>query len=141
LTEYAAGEFPNLPYVPGRKRFPVVVTLEEWYVWGNRVPEMLQSAVVQRMRDAGVDPGWLERAPYTVMSADTFEQAAQIINSVGVSACFEGRLTKPDMRGWMFDGYLREQFTSEWKARKFLFQSEAEAMFNAFIGKAAQDLG
>lgn len=130
LRDYAVGLFPNLAYTPGRKCYPVVVTLEEWYLFGHRVMALLREAVVVRMRAAGVDLEWLERAPYSVMSADEFENAAQIINVVGVSACFEGKLSDPEMRSWPFGNYLRHHFPAEWRARQLIFREEAETMFN-----------
>lgn len=129
MSEHVAGQFPNLAYVPERKCYPVVVTLEDWYVFGLRTPDLLQKAVEQEMRDRCVDAGWLAKAPYTIMSVDEFEDAVQIINVVGISACFDGKLEFPEKRGWLFGSYLPDQFATEWGARKHLFADEAEAMF------------
>jgi hypothetical protein len=54
--------------VKGRKCYPVVGTLEEWYLFGQRVVAMLREAVETHMRSAGLDLELLARAPYSVMS-------------------------------------------------------------------------
>jgi len=130
LQDYAAGLFPNLPYVPSRKCYPVVVTLEEWYLFGERVMALLREAVETRMREAGVELNWLDRAPYSVLSTDEFEDAVQIINMVGLVTCFEGKLSDKEMRSWPFGNYLRHRFVERWKSRKLIFPDEAKAMFN-----------
>ena len=136
VRDYEDGAFPNLTYLPGRKCYPVVVTLEEWYLFGRRVVTLLRNAVEARMRTVGLDLGWLTRAPYSVMSADEFEDAAQIINMVGVATCFEGKLSDAEMRSWPFGNYLRHRFADEWKTRKPVFRDEAETMFNRLAAQA-----
>jgi hypothetical protein len=130
LRDYAAGSFPNLAYLPGRKCYPVVVTLEEWYLFGPRVMALLRAAVESRMLVAGIELEWLERAPYSVMSCDEFEDAAQVLNTVGLSDCFEKKLSDPEMHSWPFGNYLRHQYPQEWRDRQPLFREEAETMFN-----------
>ena len=80
---------------------------------------------------------WLIRAPHSVMSVDEFEDAAQIINKVGVATCFEGKLSDAEMRSWPFGNYLRHHFAEEWKTRKLVFRDEAQAMFNRLAAQAA----
>jgi hypothetical protein len=136
LRDYAAGLFPTLSYAPSRKCYPVVVTLEEWYLSGERVMTLLHEAVETKMGEAGVELDWLDRAPYSVLSTDEFEDAIQIINMVGIVTCFEGKLSHLEMRFWSFGNYLRHHFAKEWKARKLIFPDEAKAMFNRLATQA-----
>jgi hypothetical protein len=53
------------------------VTLEKWYLFGERVLALLQEAVEMKMREAGVELGWLDRAPYTVLSTDERDRIAK----------------------------------------------------------------
>jgi hypothetical protein len=137
FLEYEAGAFPNLPLVAGRKCYPVVVTLEEWYLFGQRVVGLLREAVETRMRAAGLDLGLLARAPYSVMSCDEFEEAAQVIDRVGLETFFDSKLSDPEMRSWTYGNFLRHHFAKEWKARKLVFRDEAEAMFNRLAAHAS----
>jgi hypothetical protein len=139
LQDYAAGRFPNLSYVSSRKIYPVVVTLEEWYLFGERVLALLRDAVETKMRVGGVDLGWLDKAPYTVLSTDEFEDAIQIVNMIGIANCFEGKFSDPKMRPWSFGNYLRDRFAKEWKARKLIFPDEAKAMFNRLAAQVMAD--
>jgi hypothetical protein len=136
LQDYAAGLFPTLSYVPDRKCYPVVVTLEEWYLFGERVMALLREAVESKMREAGLELDWLDRAPYSILSTDEFEDAIQIINMVGIGMCFESKLSDREMRSWPFGNYLRHHFAEEWKARKPIFPDEAKAMLNRLAAQA-----
>ncbi|WP_423414844.1 hypothetical protein RLW55_16780 [Hyphomicrobium sp. B1] len=135
ISEYAQGQFPNLNFVATRKCFPVVVTLEHWYISG-RTSEILHAAAVESMTNAGLDLTWLDKAPYSIMSADEFENAAQIINAVGIATCFEGKFSDPQRRTWMFREYLRDGFPEEWRRKRFLFRDQADAMFDRLIDVA-----
>ena len=137
LLEYEAGAFPNLPFVTGRKSYPLVVTLEEWYLFGRRVVGMLREAVEVRMRAAGLDLNLLTRAPYSIMSCDEFEEAAQVIDVVGLETFFESKLSDSEMRSWPYGNFLRHQFAKERKVRKLVFRDEAEAMFNRLAAHVA----
>jgi hypothetical protein len=137
LRDYEAGAFPNFPFVTGRKCYPVVVTLEEWYLFGQRVVTMLREAVETRMRTAGLDLQLLARAPYSVMSCDEFEEAAQVIDIAGLETFFDSKLSDAEMRSWPYGNFLRHQFAKERKARKLVFRDEAEAMFNRLAAHAA----
>ena len=135
--EYERGAFPNLPFVPGRKSYPVVVTLEEWYLFGPRVVALLHEAVEARMRTAGIDLGLISRAPYSVLSCDEFEEAVQIINRVGLENFFQRKLSDPELRIWPYGNFIRHHFAKEWKARKPVFRKEAEALFNRLAAHAS----
>ncbi len=137
FREYEAGAFPNLSFVAGRKCYPVVVTLEEWYLFGQTVVELLREAVETRMRAAGLNLELLSRVPYSVMSCDEFEEAVQIIDSVGLETFFGSKLADPEMRSWPYGNYLRHHFAKEWKAKKQVFHNEAEAMFNRLAAHVA----
>lgn len=130
FREYEAGAFPNLPFVAGRKSYPVVVTLEEWYVFGQRVVGMLRQAVEARMRTAGLDLDLLVRAPYSVMSCDEFEEVAQVVDVVGLETFFDSKLSDPERRSWPYGNFVRDQYAKERKAKKLVFRDEAEAMFD-----------
>lgn len=137
FLEYEAGAFPNLPFAAGRKSYPVVVTLEEWYLFGQRVVGMLSETVEARMGAAGLDLSLLARAPYSIMSCDEFEEVAQIIDVVGLENFFDSKLSDPERRSWPYGNFLREQYANVRKARKVVFRDEAEAMFNRLAAHVA----
>jgi hypothetical protein len=137
FLEYEARAFPNLRFVAGRKSYPVVVTLEEWYLFGQRVVGMLREAVEARMRAAGLDMSLLARAPYSIMSCDEFEEVAQVIDVVGLQTFFDSKLSDPERRSWPYGNFLRDQYANERKARKLVFRDEAKAMFNRLAAHVA----
>ena len=90
------------------------------------------------MRAAGLDLNLLTRAPYSIMSCDEFEEAAQVIDVVGLETFFESKLSGlEDGRSWPYGNFLRHQFAKERKVRKLVFRDEAEAMFNRLAAHVA----
>jgi hypothetical protein len=45
IGDYRAGHYPQLPFVQVRVIFPLVVTLEDWYFFGNEMPARLNALV------------------------------------------------------------------------------------------------
>ena len=136
IRDYSDGLFPILSYVPDRKCYPLVVTLEEWYLISPRVQKMLDEAVEARMRTRGLDLGWLEAAPYSAVSVDDFESVSQLINSLGLIVCFEGKVRDPERRQWPLSNHLRDLFSTEWNNTRPLFRAETDEMYKRLAGLA-----
>ncbi len=70
-------------WVPdGLPIYPLILTLEEWFIISPRVLEMLNNHVRRLLSEAGIDMKVLEEMPYTIASAHEFEITSQIIAQV-----------------------------------------------------------
>jgi hypothetical protein len=45
LSDYREHRYPQLPYSVGRRIYPVIVTLEDWYFFGHELPVRFGSSV------------------------------------------------------------------------------------------------
>ena len=43
IRDYRANHYPQLPYALGRRIYPVIVTLEDWYLFGQELPVRLDT--------------------------------------------------------------------------------------------------
>lgn len=105
--------------------FPMVVTLEDWYLFSPRVTQALDTAVLALLQANNIDTTVLTLMPYTVVSADELETAAQVIGLVGLTEVLS-RTTASNRRFWAVQSVLQEHFPDQLRrAKPVLFDDEA----------------
>lgn len=95
----------------GLPLFPLVVTLEDWFLFGPLPQETLKTSITDRMIKAKLDPVLLEVMPYAIASAREFERFVGIIKEVGIQPFFSGK-SGDEYPRWMWEEYSREKFPS-----------------------------
>lgn len=93
----------------GLPTFPLVVTLEDWFLFGPMPQYLLMNAVIDRMRTEDVDLALLEKMPYAVASTREFERFTGVIKEVGIHEFFT-RKRDAEYLGWMWEEYARDVF-------------------------------
>jgi hypothetical protein len=112
----------------GLPLYPLIVTLEDWYLFNPRVRAMLDSHIRNQLRDAKVDETVLDKMPYTIASARELEAAAQIIAKVGVCTLMKQKTTSDRRQAALFP-FLQTQFPTELEAANgLLFADEARRL-------------
>ncbi len=129
IRDYRAGHYPHLAFVEGRRVYPIVLTLEDWYCCGLYLPTLLDEAVRNLMQAANLPLEWLTAMPYAVISIDEFETAAGVTSAVGINPFWSGKLDDAEMRRWPFRSYCSDRFAEQVGALPDLFHDEYEGMF------------
>ncbi|WP_372029919.1 hypothetical protein [Pseudomonas kurunegalensis] len=96
----------------GRRLYPVVVTLSNWYLHGQSVTQRLEDTVLTLLDNANIDREIVEVSPYTIMSIEEYEVAIQVIGKVGVDKFFD-EISKSDYKGWMVSPFMESCFPKE----------------------------
>ncbi|KQX22143.1 hypothetical protein [Variovorax sp. Root434] len=106
-----------------RPVYPVVVTLEDWYLFGPSA-DLLKESVETRMAEARLDLDWLRTMPYSVASCQDFEDVSPTIAEVGIGAFFAER--SPQHLTWMLQAFARELFPEVYRrtVHRDLFEDE-----------------
>lgn len=100
-------------WVPdGLPVYPLVLTLEDWFIFSPRINEMLSAHVRRLLTEEGVPEQVLQEMPYTVASANEFEIASQVIAQVGISSLM-GKKTAAGRWGWSLFPFITENFSEE----------------------------
>jgi hypothetical protein len=133
ISEYLNNHYPQLPYSAGRRIYPVIVTLEDWYFFGRELPVRLHAAVTVVMARTGLPNEWLDEMPYSIMSVDEFETAAGIINTIGIHPLISGKVNDPQYRHWSYAAYCNDRYANEVHNLPQLFDDEYQAMFAEVI--------
>lgn len=106
--------------------FPLIVTLEDWFMLSPSVNEMLNQHVRRLLAEAGLEARMLDELPYTIASSHEVEIVAQVIAQVGVAPVMEGK-TRSEALGWLLLPFITSKFQHEMRqvdyklfAREFL---------------------
>lgn len=108
----------------GLPSYALVVTMEDWFMFGPLPQTMLANAVHKGMSDAGLDCQLLDRVPYGIASARELEGFANIIRAVGIQRFFRGKATE-EYRAWMWTDYARKNFPEQRLQNAFALFPEA----------------
>ncbi len=84
--DYQSDLFPTTRYDPEKVFFPLVLTLEEWYISFNpQILDIIKGFVIIEFEALNINTDLLELYPYTVACSSEFEKDAQLINELGIS--------------------------------------------------------
>lgn len=129
IKDYKAGYYPH--YGMNKKQiYPLVVTLEDWFLFGDKVWKLMRESVQRMMSTENLPLEWLDTMPYSVCSAEEFECLIQVIDLVGVEPIFSNKVRDEDKTKWLFDPYLRHAFPKEYSLAIHLFQKEWDNLAN-----------
>ena len=133
INDYIDGQYHHFPFVSNRKIYPVIITLEDWYLFGDEMFDRLHDSVVARLDVAGMPENVLDKMPYSVWSIAELEVGMQIINAVGINNFMDGKINDTEMRQWTLHEYMNHCFPEHFP-RKKLFADEYENMFSGLAG-------
>jgi hypothetical protein len=118
------------PWKPnGQPVYPVVLTLEDWYLFGPLV-DLLRKEVESRMAAAELDSAWLTEMPYSVMSCADFECVSPTMAHAGLGQFFERRFAEEESR-WLIRDFSQKYFPEPYRktAHRILFEDEWLSVF------------
>jgi len=129
LNGYYSKEIPLIK----NNIFPLIVTLEEWYLYGDYMFSKLDKIVKDKMETADLPMEWLEVMPYSMCSVDHFEDVVQIINQVGIEHFMKNKVFDKEKRTWLFDSYMRNNFPEIMEKNVNLFADEATEFIKGYM--------
>lgn len=134
IADYRANRYPSNTYEMHRKIYPLVVTLEDWFLMGPNLVRKVKEEVSNRMTSDGLPLAFLEEMPFSVCSAHEFEQAVQVMDQVGIINVMQDKVD-PSKNEWTLSAFIRDAFQSQAKAARFLFQTEFDTLGVKTIGE------
>ncbi|MEJ1965237.1 MAG: hypothetical protein WDO56_28365 [Gammaproteobacteria bacterium] len=125
LADANAGLYPH--WKPSKLPvFPLVVTLEDWYAFGDEFISGIDGFVRAGLVDESLDPKIMETLPYTICSIDDFECVIQVVVGVGIKPVMDSK-TQGEAKLWLLRDSTKTKFPAEYKAiKRNLFQADFE---------------
>ena len=112
LMDALQGHYPH--WKPSNKNiYLVVVTLEEWYIWGE-IARLLNEKVLFKMEKLGIDAAIIEKHPYIVCSMADLELAMLVMDKNGIEKVMSQKTTG-EQQGWHMLSFLMNVFKNELK--------------------------
>jgi hypothetical protein len=116
LADALAGHYKH--WKPSERPFyPVIVTLEEWYVLGPSTDQMIDARLRHVFTQRGLDLTMLDEHPFTVCSVSDFERLMVIVAMRDVDTVMREKVT-PKRRLWLVHTALRDAFPAEFEATR-----------------------
>ena len=109
--------------------YPLVLTLEDWFIFSPRVVEILNNHVRRLLGQRGVPEQVLLDMPFTIASAHEFDAASQVIAQVGIAALMRKK-TSIEQRSWSLLPFMRSHFPNEMKKVNWMI---FEAQWNGLL--------
>jgi len=132
IDDYKNNKYPNIKYDKSRKIFPVILTLEHWYLFGDKFLNELDAILKNKIKENNLDEKYLEIYPYSICSIEEFEKMTQIIDKIGVSN-FMSKKFDQDRRLWAFQSFMNSDFNEEYKKTKVLFDDDYKKIFEEVL--------
>ncbi len=133
INDYLDGQYRHFPFVPDRKLYPVVVTLENWRMFGPDLPGRLHNAIVRKLGSVKISEDVLVEMPYAIWPIEQLEVAMQIIYAVGVQDFMDGKINDAEMNQWEWETYMRNRFPERFPVGR-LFDDEYREIFSGLMG-------
>jgi hypothetical protein len=117
-----------------KRYYPIVVTLESWFIQSS-VSEKLEELVQKLATADGLDPKFLAKHPYIVVSSHEFENFVARLCDNQVGDIIEPYFDPTKYDRWAFDTYLRQAFPLK-KAYKLFPKNHIDIALEKITGQA-----
>lgn len=129
IKDYRQNKYQSFKFQKNKKIFPLVITLEEWYFFGDKLFSELDKVIKQRFKTYNLPLAWLSEMPYSLCSAQEFEIMIQIIEKTGTELFMNKKVYDSDKNKWGFFPFIHNVFPEENKNTKFLFPDDFDKIF------------
>ena len=136
IDDYRSNHYPLFKFDENMKVYPLIVTLEDWYLFGDKLLVDLRRLVEQQIKKANLPQAYLEDMPYSICSIEEFEDLMQIIQPHGVQSVMKEKVYDKERMRWNFKTFLTTCFGDEMKSMEYLFEEDYKTLFEQIIRSA-----
>lgn len=128
IRDYNSGKYNREYDVCPKKIYPLLLTLEDLYLFERsfkgRLPQLISEGLVQ----AGIPLDYLEKYPYSWCSLEEFPAILKVIGGEGVENFFAGKVRDTRKRTWQYFSYIADSYP-KYKDMEFMFHDQFEDIF------------
>lgn len=135
ILDYNNGLFTHIQHTE-LPVFPLVVTLENWYLFGDKTIPLLDQKVKDKLKSLNLPEILIRDYPYTVCSTSEFELLVQVINQESIKKVIGAKAHDADKRLWNLDSYLISEHPEASNKSTDLFANE----FDDFIKEVSSKI-
>lgn len=105
INDAKANLYTKWNYI-GKPIYPVVVTLDEWHFFGDRLLNPLNEVIKSKLSDYDIDISILDEHPYSIISLEELEILVHHLNSSKIDDIFSSKTTG-EHRLWSLEAFLK----------------------------------
>lgn len=104
VLNYKNNLYPEIPYRDSKKIYPIIVSLENWYLFNFELFERITKEAKKKLINVNLDSKVIDEYPFTVFSIDEFEVEFQKMEYFGIEKYMRNRfLIEKDERIQSFE--------------------------------------
>lgn len=138
ILDYQQNHYPNFKN-NDKPIFPLVVTLEQWFTYGDVIISELDKKVGAKLSALGMDLSIIQTMPYSICCTEDFEIIMQTIDDVGIKKVMDAK-TIGEKRLWDFRQVMFNDFRQQTEGAKALFPHADEEISPEFLMKKFRSL-
>ena len=129
LNDALNGRYAHWLPTQGKPLYPVIVTLEEWFAFGDKIFHAVDEIARRKIAEWQIDSTIIDAHPYTICAVEDFELAAQIMAGTGIHPVMTKKIAGEHLL-WPFYSFLGSVFKSELAQVR-----ERNSLFSEDMGK------
>ncbi len=133
INDYKNGSYVHFQIRPETKIYPLVVTLEDWFLFGLDI-DNLAKKVEAKLKNRGLPVAYPEEMPYAICCARDFEHLTQILNIHSIGDVMSGWLV-PEKKGHNFGQFLVTNYRGKYGSMDQFFRGDFERIYPASVMK------
>ena len=126
IIDYKDNKYPQIKYNLKTKVYPVIVTLEEWFLFGDTLIPLLNEKIKNKLSNLNIAESILESSPYAICSVNGLDLLIQTSKLVGIKKIMSKKNSNADFKVWQLDTFISTEYKAEMTNIKNLFMDEFE---------------
>lgn len=118
IRDYRQNLYPNFVFDADKKVYPIIITLEEWFAFGNEIYDQINAAIKMKFEQLRLDVAWLEQMPYSICSVQDFERGIQVMLKVGIDEFLGRKMKDSEKKVLALHSYMIEDYPEQYNATK-----------------------
>lgn len=129
IYDYEQNLYPNIKYSKGKKVFPIILTLESWFAFGDYSLNIINKFLIDKFKTNNLPINYLSDMPYSIVSIKEFEKMSQIIQKKGIKDFMENKVLGENNK-WAMSSYMNNQHKDLLNKTNSLFKDEFDELFS-----------
>lgn len=135
MLDYKNGLYPHAKYSEGKPGYIFVVTLEEWFIFGDLIVKKLDEFVVSKLKAVGISEDLVSQYPYCVLSVESLEAFTLLANKFGIHDVIDEKVRDKEKKTWEIENYLREKYPQDINQAGCPFVSDLDDRIDKMLGR------
>ncbi|MFZ2523404.1 MAG: hypothetical protein WAW92_03400, partial [Minisyncoccia bacterium] len=127
ILDYKNNYYSNFPYKKENRIYPLLVTLEDWFLIGND-SDNLTKKVTRKLEESGLPSNTITDMPFIVCSTYNYEQLIQVLNKYDIKEITNNWFV-PDKKGHNFGQFIRNTYKEGIKYIDDFFPGDFEKIY------------